>query len=245
MKYILNIVCALSWLALSAHDQEKIVILSYGSLVKRPAHSVTGVQLHATEFLPTSLYFPIDLSLLKNTDRITAVINTATGSQKRVWAAQSLCATFEQAAQNLAAREGASFLAESQKYDVQYIFYIKKAKNKTVRTSDEKLSSDKKWIIKNDSHKCQMLSEFLIDQLIKWAADHRVSSILWTSCPIVAMPYEEFIKLLLKDDTLLYNAQYYIRDLPDGPETPLEKAIDAGKESLTVLLTKSYGKKKT
>ena len=201
---------------------QKIAILSYGSLVHRPIHSVTGAQLEACDFEKTDIAFPVGLSVLNNTNRITAVIDNKEGVLKNIWVATSLCPSFYDAMQNLAAREGAAYDPGLEEYDTRYIFYIKK--------------KDTLWIIKNDTVARQKISDEIINQLIEWASQHEFTGILWTSCPIITLSSQQLVERLLQDDILLHNAQEYIAIMPDGPQTPLEKAIINGKDSLMKFL---------
>lgn len=231
MKYIYFGIFVL-YLSSSLSAHQRIAILAYGSLVKRPTHSITGALLHAGVFTPTSFSFPVAISLLKNTNRITAVIDTKSGSLKRVWSATSHYENLDAAIQNLAAREGAQFLNDIQKYDTQHIFYIQKQE----KQKDTVASIFDGWIAHNASDDLQKLSPTVLETMIEWAQKNAYDAAIWVSCPIISMKQSELITLLLKDPTLFKNAQMYINLLPDGPQTPLEKAIVGGKSALIKLM---------
>ena len=230
-KLLLLVMCFVSTLT-----QSKIAILSYGSLVKWPNHSVTGAQLYAGSFNPIPLFFPISLSLLGKTDRITAVIDTFKGTPKQIWAALSDYSNLVDAIQNLAAREGALLLPDNS-HDTQYIFYIRKIENSNDYSSNEEIiEQHPQWVIKNDSNPCQQLSDTIIEDLIVWAQTNAIRAAIWTSCPIVPCSEYELIQLLLQNNILLENAQHYVKNLPEGPQTILEIAIYNGKLALENLL---------
>lgn len=226
----------LLFFVISNYSFAKIGIISYGSLVKWQKHSITGAQLKATPFIPVSIYFPISLSLLANTNRITAVVDVKEGVPKRIWIAESNFKNFDTAMQNLAAREGAYYDQKSDWYDSSRLFYIKKvAIHYHLKNDEEYISSYPEWIVRNDSNPRQQLCQDSIHQLIQWAISKNYTAMIWTSCPIVILPLPQFLERLITDPLLLKNAQNYINALPDGADTQLEKAILAGKKSLSTL----------
>ena len=211
----------------------KIGIISYGSLVKWQKHSITGAQLKAAPFIPAPIHFPISLSMLANTNRITAVIDVKEGAPKRIWIAESHYKNFDAAMQNLAAREGAAYDETSDRYDSSRLYYIKKVDTRyKLKNDEEYVSSYPEWILRNDSNPRQKLCQDNLQQLIQWAASKNYSAMIWTSCPIVILPLQKLLERLITDPVLLKNAQNYINALPDGAATQLEKAILAGKKSL-------------
>lgn len=236
MKYCIGIIVLNMIGALGCN--EKIGILSYGSLVHRPQHSITGIQIKAYDFKPTKIFFPINLSLLANTNRITAVIDNENGAPRAVWAALSQFNKFDLAINNLAAREGAQYFPDAKKYDTRYIFYVRKILFNKVNAEEQIIPSFPGWVIKNDSKRRQKLADILIEQIIEWAQNNNIQAVIWTSCPIVPMARYQFIEHLLNDSELLKNAQEYVRILPGGPQTTLEKAIMAGNGALQRLLSK-------
>lgn len=214
----------------------KIAIMAYGSLVKRPNHSVTGAKLLAGPFKRAPFTFPIGLSLLAHTDRITAVIDNEHGIEKNGWYAVSNLQDTSAAIQNLAAREGACYLGDEKGYDTSHIFYIKKIDEKELSPDEQIVTNFPDWIIRNDPVPRQQLDISLVNDMIIWAQLHKFDALIWTSCPIVAMSEHELIQLLLTHKILLKHAQDYVRLLPDGPQSRLEKAIVAGKKALQKLL---------
>lgn len=204
----------------------RIAILAYGSLVKQPTHSVTGARLQASDFKLTTFSFPISLYPLDNKNRVTAVIDSNSSHFKRVWSALSSFDDFDDAVQNLAAREGAQQLKRGV-YDTRYIFYIKKHRSDNKQT----------WILRDSPHARQQLSPELKSAIMKWAEENNYEAVLWVACPIAPVERVDFIKKLIQDPIMLHNAQRYIKLLPDGPQTQLERAIMQGKTQLTRLLS--------
>lgn len=226
-----------SLLVINLAAQERIAILAYGSLVKRPKHSVTGARLCAAKFAPTPLSFPISLSSLAHKNRITAVIDSRYGISKRVWAAASNFNSFDHAIQNLAAREGAAFIKKEKKYDTQYIFYIRKLGADEILNKQERLlNKSDNWVIREDPDGRQRLSEDTIACIAEWAKKNKFDAVLWVSCPIVPLSSDAFIIRLLEDPVMLSNAQGYVKLFADGAQTELERAIIGGKSALMKLM---------
>ncbi len=221
---------------ISASSHQRIGILSYGSLVNRPTHSVTGAYLSASQFEPTSVLFPITLSLLDHKQRITAVIDTVRGTPKRVYLATSHFNSLQKAMQNLAAREGAPFLKNEKKYSTEFIFYIKKISSHEKIQKDELPLQFEEWVIHDSPDSRQKLNNTLIDEIMGLAKQHSLDAVLWVSCPIVSQNSQEFVAQLIQDPVLLKNAQIYIKWLADGPQSELEHAIMGGKQKLMSLM---------
>lgn len=234
----MNIIRALSLLVglciFSAEgNKEKIGILAYGSLVNMPAHSITKAHLCATVFAPTDISFPIGYTLMPKRDRISAVIDINEGIAKRCWGALSCYESFEQAVQNLAAREGAAYNKEHKKYTDRYIFYVKKLKEGQSALADEQpIPYAQGWIMKVEHSFRQRLPDTIIQKIIAWAEAHKATAVLWASCPRVNESTKEMLSELVRNNTLLQNAQRYITKLPDGPQTLFEKAVIDGKKAL-------------
>jgi hypothetical protein len=216
--------------------QTKIAIFGYGSLINRPSHSITGAHLQASEFMPTPIMFPINLSLLANKNRITAVIDIKNGNPKRVWFAISNFRDVRRAVQNLAAREGAAQL-QNNLYDSQHISYLRRKTNATTKIHElETCTNNANWAIYDSKNDQQRLPDSIIRTMIRWAEKNKIDIVLWVSCPIVTMSKAEFIARLLENPLILKNAQQYISLFPDGPQTDLEHAILSGRQSLKQLM---------
>lgn len=217
--------------------QERIAILSYGSLVKRSNHSVTGAHLRASPFEPTTISFPISLSPLAHKDRITAVIDTQYGGPKRVWVATSGFSSLHDAMQNLAAREGAPYLKNKKQYDTRYLFYVKQlAPGQKNQKGEQLLPAFEGWVIHDTADRRQQLDTTIINEIISFAKKNSFDAVVWVSCPIVPISSRDFIARLVKDPVMLKNAQMYVKLFADGPQTDLERAILQGKQNLLDLM---------
>ena len=214
-------------------EAQKIAILSYGSLVNMRAHSVTHARLCSSNFSPTDIQFPISYSLMPKRDRISAIINAQTGSNKRCWIAISCFDSLENAVQNLAAREGSAFNQKEKKYSEQSIFYMrKKTSPESLLHSEHILPFAPGWVMKTENNRLQQIPDTSIKKILEWAAGNNVDAVLWVSCPMLSGSMDELEGALINNKKLLSNAQNYIKKLPDGPQTDFEKAVINGRVAL-------------
>lgn len=216
----------------------KIAILSYGTLVKKSV-GPSGVQLQASPFKPTDIFFPISLSRICG-NRLTATIDIH-GEPKRIWAATSFYRYLPNARNNLAGREGSSYLGQIKGYDLSAISYMKRLAHGQTKDSNEELIPDtaNKWAIRIQENPQQRIPLATAKQLAKWADSEGYSAVIWVSLALNVNSQQEAIDKLLHDPTFLANTQEYVKNLPEGAQTTFENAILAGKEVLQDLKTAS------
>jgi hypothetical protein len=221
-------------------DKRKIAILSYGSLVNQPANLTTGARLEATAFQPTDIQLPVSLMRESSNNtpqrRITAVVDRD-GDLKRVWAATSRFQFMPNARNNLAAREGARLQSQDAGYDLANIFYMKKLVPGRMRDSNEEIVPGVDgWVIRTAANNRQQLPVEVQQNVARWANAQGYSAVIWASFPPNISNREEVIRRLAEDDTLLRNTQEYVRNLPDGAQSALERVILVGKDALRTLV---------
>ncbi len=215
----------------TTQDKRKIAVLSYGSLVNQVANRQTGARLEATPFKPTDTMLPVSLMRLSSGNRITAVIDRQ-GDPKRAWAATSQFQWLPNARNNLAAREGSPYRGPEAGYDLNNIFYMKKLLPGRIKDNNEAAVPGTNWVIRIESNERQQLPVEAAQQLVRWADANGYSAIIWASFPPNISSRAVVIQKLLGNDELLRNTQDYVRQLPDGPQTPFERAIMAGDQAL-------------
>lgn len=215
-------------------DKRKIAILSYGSLVRQDTNRQTGAKLEASPFNPTSIQLPISLTRLSQGNRITAVIDRD-GDLKRVWAATSRFQYLPNARNNLAAREGANYRNQASGYDLTNIFYMKKLlPGREKESNEETISGSQRWVIRSQANERQRLPLAKAQNLARWADEQGYTAIIWASFPPSndLSSHADVIRKLLGNSELLSNTQDYVRNLPDGAQSPFERAILAGAQAL-------------
>jgi N-formylglutamate amidohydrolase len=221
-------------------DKRKIAILSYGSLVNQPANLTTGARLQASTFAPTDIQLPVSLMRESSSNtpqrRITAVVDRD-GDLKRVWAARSRFKFMPNARNNLAAREGARLQSQDAGYDLANIFYMKKLVPGRMRDSNEEVVPGVDgWVIRTAANNRQQLPVEVQNNVARWANANGYSAVIWASFPPNISNQQEVIRRLAEDDTLLRNTQEYVRNLPDGAQSALERVILVGKDALRTLV---------
>ncbi len=220
----------------TVQDKRKIAILSYGSLVHQPINERTGAQLYASSFQPTALSLPVAMARESAGKRISAVVDTLCGKDKRVWYAVSEFAFLPNARNNLAAREGVLLRNGHGGYDLTNIFYIKKILPGRTKEADEEVIPDTtQWVIRTTDNVRQRIPTVTAQSIASWAEKNRFSAVIWASFPATLSSQKDVARTLLSDPELLRNTQGYVQMLPDRAQTVLERAICAGPEALSII----------
>lgn len=216
-------------------QHRKIAILAYGSLVRQQANLQTGARLEATQFSPTEIKLPISLSRYsQGSRRITAVIDS-NGDPKRVWTATSVFTFLPNARNNLAAREGSRYLGQSAGYDLTNICYMKKLLPNQTADRDETMIDSTDWAMRASKGRQRRKDELPASSARKiaaWADAHAYTAVIWASFPSNMKSKKDVVRKLLHDSTVLKNTQQYVKNLPDGAQSALERAVIAGKSAL-------------
>lgn len=220
----------------TVQDKRKIAILSYGSLVHQPVNPRTGAQLYAGSFNPTLLYLPVSMTRKSVGNRITAVVDALLGKDKRVWYAVSEFAWLPNARNNLAVREGIPLSRAEASYDLTNIFYIKKLlPGRAKESTEENILDTARWVIRTTDNPRQRISIATAQAIAQWAEEKGLSAVIWASFPATIDSEKDVAQALLEDAELLHNTQEYVRILPDGAQTVLERAILKGPEVLSII----------
>ena len=220
----------------TVQDKRKIAILSYGSLVKQPQNLQTNARLQASAFVPTDIKLPVSLMRQSQGPRITAVVDRD-GDLKRVWVATSNFQFLPNARNNVAAREGSRLQSQDAGYDLVNIFYMKKLAPGRMRDNNEEIVPGVDgWVIRTAANNRQQLPVEVQQNVARWADANGYSAVIWASFPPNISNREEVIRRLAEDDTLLRNTQEYVRNLPDGAQSALERVILVGKDALRTLV---------
>lgn len=215
----------------TVQDKRKIAVLSYGSLVNQCANRHTGACIETYGFHPTSLTLPVSITHLSQTHRFTAVIDN-NGYPKRVYAAQSKFQFLPNARNNLAAREGSSYRSQDRGYDLKYMFYMKKLAPVARKDSNEEIIPGTNWAILIPENSRQKLSNATAQSIAQWADSQNYSAVIWASFPPNVESQKAAATKILEDNDLYYNTKDYIINLPDGPQSPFEKAVVQGPEAV-------------
>lgn len=208
---------------------QKILICSYGSLVKQKMNRKTGDILYAGPFIKTTIKIPISFTFLagypptghktscdilrnyKNR-RATAAIDADSDECKNLWIAVSDFSSLSNARNNLAAREGAPLINKNQGYDLSSIFYLRQLGNSRKKPHEECITEFPEWVMLRPSLQQQRLSTTIIHQLIKILKDHNAHAAIWVALPDNIKKNELFD--LLKDPVFVTNTYRYIQNMP-------------------------------
>ncbi len=212
-------------------DKRKIAVLSYGSLVNQCANRHTGACIETYGFQPTSLTLPVSITHLSQTHRFTAVIDN-NGYPKRVYAAQSKFQFLPNARNNLAAREGSSYSGQKRGYDLSCMFYMKKLTPGADKDSNEEFIPGSQWVILVPKNPRQRLSNPIALSIADWADSQNYTAVIWASFPPNIESQKAAAAKILQDNDLYYNTKDYIIKLPDGPQSPFEKAVVQGPDAV-------------
>lgn len=215
------------------HDyKQKILILSYGSLVKQKMNRKTGDVLYAGPFTKTSIAIPISFTFLagypktgyhtapdiletyKNR-RATAAIDANSDEYKNLWVATSDFSLLSNARNNLAAREGAPFINKKQGYDLSSIFYIRKVSNASKKkTHEESIVGFPGWVMLRPPLSHQQLTPVVLYDIVKLLQEHHGDAAIWVALP--ANVNKNVLFDLLKDPVFVTNTARYIHNMPPG-----------------------------
>jgi hypothetical protein len=215
------------------NKKKKILIFSYGSLVVQKENKKTGKQLQATAFTMTNIKVPISFAFIaglpphliktnkKNWKsfplrRATATIDRFSKDYKPLWFAFSKKDTLPEALNNLAAREGASKVRKSQRYDTTYLFYIKR-----VTQNYKKLNSEKwipgltNWVTKKPWYRSQQLSNECLKEIVHFTQKQKADVAIWAALPS-NITNRELVTIIKNDKVFTKNTQAYIKKMPPG-----------------------------
>ncbi len=215
----------------TVQDKRKIAILSYGSLVNQSDNRHTGARIETFGFQPTTLTLPVSITRFSQTHRFTAVIDS-NGYPKRVYAAQSKFQFLPNARNNLAAREGSSYRGQERGYDLKYMFYMKKLAPGARKDTNEEFIPGTNWVILKPENPRQRLSDTIAQSIAEWANSNNYTAVIWASFPPNVESQKSAAEKILQDHDLYYNTKDYISNLPDGPQSPFEKAVVQGPDAV-------------
>lgn len=215
----------------TVQDKRKIAILAYGSLVNQCANRHTGALVETFGFHPTSITLPVSITHLAQTNRFTAVIDHE-GYPKRVYAAQSKFQFLPNARNNVAAREGSRYRGQERGYDLKYMFYMKKLTPGTTKDRNEENIGESNWVILVPKNTRQRLSNNNAQSIAQWADSQNYTAVIWASFPPNIESQKAAAAKILEDHDLYYNTRDYISNLPDGPQSPFEKAVVQGPDAV-------------
>lgn len=215
----------------TVQDKRKIAVLSYGSLVNQAENRHTGARIETYGFHPTPLTLPVSITRFSQTHRFTAVIDS-NGYPKRVYAAQSKFQFLPNARNNVAAREGSSYHGQESGYDLKYMFYMKKLAPGANKDSNEESIQGTRWVIRIPENPRQKLSTETAQSIVQWADSQNYTAVIWASFPPNVESQKAAAAKILEDNDLYYNTKDYIINLPDGPQSPFEKAVVQGPEAV-------------
>lgn len=212
---------------------EKILVLSYGSLVKQKDNKKTGALLRATDFHKTSLEVPISFTFIAGLPatllhshnkkllnkhplrRATATIDRLSKENKPFWFAVSKMNSLFEARNNLAAREGAPFLAEKNGYDLTHIYYVKKIDAAYKKAANERfIPGYKHWVAMRAPQR-QQLSLQQLQQLVAFTIKQKADAAIWVALPS-HVTQEELNKIIKRDYHFAHNTAAYIQKMPPG-----------------------------
>lgn len=215
----------------TVQDKRKIAILSYGSLVNQPENRHTGARIETFGFHPTTITLPVSITRFSQTHRLTAVIDS-NGYPKRVYAAQSKFQFLPNARNNVAAREGSSYRGQDRGYDLKYMFYMKKLAPGAHKDNNEEIISGTNWVILIPENARQRLSNTIAQSIAQWADSQNYSAVIWASFPPNVESQKAAAAKVLQSHDIYYNTKDYIINLPDGPQSPFEKAVVQGPDAV-------------
>lgn len=230
------------------HDEtklpkQKILIFSYGSLVKQKDNKKTGDLLYAGEFSKTQIKVPVSFTFLagyplhmlnkKTTDiahfptrRATATIDSTSKDYKNLWVATSDFSYVPNARNNLAAREGAPLLNQKTGFDVSNIFYIKKVNKKyQVKKQEKKVPKFPEWVTLQPTHEHQQLSQDILQEMVTVLNNNNAEAALWVALPS-NVDQQTLSTILENDPVFVKNTITYIQKLPsDNVLSDFEKKV--------------------
>ncbi len=215
----------------TVQDKRKIAILAYGSLVNQCANRHTGALVETFGFHPTSITLPVSITHLAQTNRFTAVIDHE-GYPKRVYAAQSKFQFLPNARNNIAAREGSRYRGQENGYDLRYMFYMKKLAPGAHKDRNEENIGESNWVIRIPENPRQRLPNAMAQSIAQWADSQNYTAVIWASFPPNIESQKAAAAKILENHDLYYNTKDYIINLPDGPQSPFEKAVAQGADAV-------------
>lgn len=215
----------------TVQDKRKIAVLSYGSLVNQSDNRHTGARIETHGFQPTNITLPVSITRFSQTHRFTAVIDS-NGHPKRVYAAQSKFQFLPNARNNVAAREGSSYRGQERGYDLKYMFYMKKLAQGATKDNNEEFLPGTRWVILIPENPRQRLSNEMAQSIADWADSQNYTAVIWASFPPNVESQKAAAAKILQDHDLYYNTKDYIINLPDGPQSPFEKAVVQGPDAV-------------
>lgn len=225
-----------------SHHKKKILIFSYGTLVKQKANKKTGDILYTKPFEKTDIQVPISFTFLAGypkkgyeipktvlekfpNRRATATIDANSQEYKNLWMAISDFSLLSNARNNVAAREGAPLLSPKHGYDLSNIFYIKKlSSNRNKNLQEEYIPEFPNWVTLRPSLQHQQLSSALLHDIIKLLEEHNADAAVWVALPSNIESGSLFD--LLQDSAFVANTNRYIHNMPPGNSmTNFENAV--------------------
>lgn len=210
--------------------KRKILIFSYGSLVKQKENKKTGDILCASTFEKTSLQVPISFTFLAEyphypTRRATVTLDAQAKEMKNIWWARSDFAHLGNARNNLAAREGSAFKNSHEGYDNSNIFYIKRLHYNHKNSRELSIPGFPGWVSLRARYKHQQMPTPLLQSMVQFVQEHNADAAIWAALP--SNGNEKMLNNLIeKDPVFVANTYRYIEKLPPGNTlTNFEKAV--------------------
>lgn len=228
---VISLFCFLCSILLDA--QTNILIFSYGSLVKQKTNKKTGALLNAGPFFKTSLGVPVSFTFLAGMPtklitqdirlrnnftkrRATVTIDVYSKEFKPLWVAQSSYTSLSEALNNLAAREGAPFINNTNNYDLSHMFYIKKVTPfYRKKRAEIYIKGAKNWITCKAQNINQQLSNNQLLTIVKFIEKNNAQAAIWAALPSNCRQHD-LITLLNNDPTFIANTAAYIQNMPPG-----------------------------
>ena len=223
-------------------DPMKILVFSYGSLVKQKDNKRTGDVLLADSFIKTTIKVPISFTFLAGYPshwysmgpqefksypkrRATATIDSNAHEFKTLWVARSNFTTLNNARNNLAAREGSPYRGATKGYDLTNMFYIRRlSRLYPKKVSEETIEGTHEWVVLKPTKMHQRLDNKILKKMINYIKSNKAQAVIWAALPSNVEATE--LEKLMKDPLFVENTFNYILKLPEGHElTEFEKSI--------------------
>ncbi len=216
-------------------SQQKILIFSYGSLVKQKDNKKTGALLHATPFAKSPIKLPVSFTFIAGLPpyllhtnkkkwnnfphrRATVTIDRLSKENKPLWFATSKMSSLSEARNNLAAREGAPLNKITQEYEVTHIFYIKKVDNAYKKGNNEKwIPGFKNWVALRAVNRRQQLSIQQLQQLVTFTIKQNADAAVWVALPS-NVTQDQLYRIIEKDDQFRKSTAEYMQKMPPNNE---------------------------